>query len=45
MKKILIVSPSLIMGGQEKMLVTLSNLLSRNGYDVTVIIYNPFIDL
>lgn len=33
------------MGGQEKMLVTLSNLLSRNGYGVTVIIYNPFFDL
>ena len=45
MKKILIVSPSLSMGGQEKMLVTLSNLLSRNGYGVTVIIYNPFFDL
>ena len=33
------------MGGQEKMLVTLSNLLSRNGYGVTVVIYNPFFDL
>lgn len=44
-KKILFVSPSLSMGGQEKMLVALSNLLSKNGYDVTVVIYNPFFDL
>lgn len=41
MKKILFVTPSLTMGGMERMQVTLANALDRAGYDVTILLLNP----
>ena len=38
MKRILFILPSLVMGGLERVQVTLANKLQRSGYDVTVMI-------
>lgn len=45
MKKILFVTSSLCVGGMERMQITLANILSSRGYDVTIITLNPNHDL
>ena len=45
MKKVLFVTSSLCVGGMERMQVTLANMLSNMGYDVTIITLNPNQDL
>lgn len=40
-KKILFVTESLARGGMEVVVVSISNILSKKGYDVTVLCYNP----
>ena len=45
MKKILFVTPSLRMGGLEKLQVTLANKLAQSGYDVTVMTLDTGNDL
>lgn len=41
MKKILFVVPSLVVGGMERMQVTLANVLYAAGYDITIMTLNP----
>lgn len=45
MKRILFIAPSLRLGGMERMLVTISNRLAAEGYDVTVMILDDMTDL
>lgn len=45
MKKILFVLPSLSIGGLEKVQVTVANMLSEKGYDVTVLSFDKGFDL
>lgn len=45
MKKILFVLPSLVLGGLERMQVTIANALARDGYEVTVMTLQPGDDL
>ena len=44
-KKILFVTESLARGGMETVLVTISNALSQQGFDVTILCYDPRDDL
>ena len=44
-KKILFVTESLVRGGMETVLVTVSNALSQQGFDVTILCYDPRDDL
>ncbi|MBO4897366.1 MAG: glycosyltransferase [Clostridia bacterium] len=45
MKKVLFLAPSLGIGGMERVLITIANKLSENGYDVTVMTLNPDMSL
>lgn len=45
MKKILFILPSLKLGGLERVQVSIANMLSDNGYDVTVMVFNPVFDI
>lgn len=45
MKKILFILPSLSVGGLERVQVSIANALVKRGYDVTVMILNPCLDL
>lgn len=45
MKKILFVLPSLVVGGLEKLQVTIANALVKKGYDVTVLVLENRLDL
>jgi len=45
MEKLLFVAPSLVIGGMERVLVTLCNRLVQNGYDVTLLLLDQGDDL
>ena len=45
MKKILFILPSLVVGGLERVQVSIANALAEKGYDVTVMLLNPQKDL